>query len=139
MASLSVLMGERSTSQKRMEVKAALAPMGEFESRGMTYLRDGRLSRDKERAWFADQYRHPHESKHTMGEVLDWFDRTGLSFVRGLTGPVPALLHQQRGDSDEVGVVVDDQDDWLCWGHADQPHACFSRLGLSRGNFRFDR
>jgi carbamoyltransferase len=53
------------------------------------YLRGGRLSRDKERAWFADQYRHPHESKHTMGEVLDWFDRTDLSFVRGVPSLTP--------------------------------------------------
>ena len=51
------------------------------------YLRGGRLSRDKESAWFADQYRHPHESKHSMGEVLDWFAGSGVSFVRG----VPSL------------------------------------------------
>ena len=53
------------------------------------YLRGARLSRDKERAWFADQYRHPHESKHTMGEVLDWFDRTDVSFVRGVPSLTP--------------------------------------------------
>ncbi len=54
------------------------------------YLRGGRLSPDKERAWFADQYRHPHESKHTMGEVLDWFDQTGVEFVRGVPSLTPA-------------------------------------------------
>ena len=48
------------------------------------YLRSARLSADKERAWFADQYRHPHESKHTTGELLRWFERNGLDFVRGL-------------------------------------------------------
>jgi carbamoyltransferase len=53
------------------------------------YLRTGRLSRDKERAWFADQYRHPHESKHTLGEVLGWFDRTDLRFVRGVPSLTP--------------------------------------------------
>ncbi|HEX4954099.1 MAG TPA: carbamoyltransferase N-terminal domain-containing protein [Thermoanaerobaculia bacterium] len=51
------------------------------------YLRSTRMSEAKQRAWLADQYRHPHESKHTMGEVLDWFAGTGLSFVRG----VPAV------------------------------------------------
>jgi len=35
----------------------------------------------KSHAWFMDQYRHPHESKHTLGEVLGWFDRCGLDFV----------------------------------------------------------
>ena len=48
------------------------------------YLRSSRLSPDKERAWFADQYQHPHESKHTTGEVLRWFEEAGLGFVRGL-------------------------------------------------------
>jgi len=56
-------------------------------------LRREGLSRDKRRAWFADQYRHPHESKHTMGEVLRWFEETGLRFVRG----VPALRPQDDG------------------------------------------
>jgi carbamoyltransferase len=48
------------------------------------YLRSTRLSEEKERAWFADQYRHPHESKHTVGEVLRWFGKTGLEFVRSI-------------------------------------------------------
>jgi SAM-dependent methyltransferase len=45
------------------------------------------------RAWFADQYRHPHESKHTFDEVLGWFERTGFEFVRG----VPALRPEDDG------------------------------------------
>jgi hypothetical protein len=46
------------------------------------------------RAWFAvDQYRHPHESKHTFGEVAAWFDGAGLEFVRG----VPALRMKDDG------------------------------------------
>jgi SAM-dependent methyltransferase len=48
------------------------------------YLRAQPLGEDKRRAWFADQYQHPHESKHTIGEVLDWFDKGGLEFVRGI-------------------------------------------------------
>jgi SAM-dependent methyltransferase len=47
------------------------------------YLRTD-LGVEKRRAWFADQYQHPHESTHTMGEVLRWFDETGLHFVRGV-------------------------------------------------------
>ena len=31
-----------------------------------------------------DQYKHPHESKHTFGEVLDWFDASGVTFVNGI-------------------------------------------------------
>jgi len=48
------------------------------------YLRKGRISSDKRRAWFEDQYRHPHESTHTVGEVLEWFERMKLEFVRGI-------------------------------------------------------
>jgi carbamoyltransferase len=43
----------------------------------------------KRAAWFADQYRHPHESKHTIGEVLRWFDESGLEFVRGVPSVIP--------------------------------------------------
>jgi len=52
----------------------------------------GRGERDdaKGRAWFFDQYRHPHESKHTTDEVLEWFERTGLEFVRGVPSVSPA-------------------------------------------------
>jgi len=48
-------------------------------------------SHAKRRAWFADQYRHPHESKHTIGEVQRWFEECGLEFVRGMpqVTPVP--------------------------------------------------
>jgi carbamoyltransferase len=48
------------------------------------YLRSTPLSRGKQKAWYADQYHHPHESKHTIGEVLGWFDQCGLDFVRGI-------------------------------------------------------
>ncbi len=48
------------------------------------YLRKEALSTDKRRAWYADQYRHPHESKHTVGEVLEWFAESGVDFVRGV-------------------------------------------------------
>jgi len=45
-------------------------------------LRRSSLSAKQRRAWFADQYCHPHESEHTVGEVIRWFDSTGVDFVR---------------------------------------------------------
>jgi SAM-dependent methyltransferase len=55
------------------------------DGRGQMLDTTGRgLCDDRRRAWFADQYRHPHESKHTFGEVLAWFEHHGLSFVRAL-------------------------------------------------------
>jgi SAM-dependent methyltransferase len=44
------------------------------------------------RAWFADQYCHPHESKHTIGEVIQWFDRTGIEFLRGVPSVTPKVM-----------------------------------------------
>ncbi|MHC4372474.1 MAG: class I SAM-dependent methyltransferase [Planctomycetota bacterium] len=45
-------------------------------------LRSGSLSKAQKKTWFADQYSHPHESKHTIAEVLQWFDHAGVEFVR---------------------------------------------------------
>lgn len=49
-----------------------------------SHLRNSPMSDEKKKAWFADQYLHPHESKHTVGAVLEWFDETGLGVVRGI-------------------------------------------------------
>ncbi len=46
----------------------------------------GELSPDKRRAWVRDQYLHPVERKHTMTEVLEWFEEAGLSFVSSIPG-----------------------------------------------------
>jgi len=54
------------------------------------YLRRSDVGPRKRRAWFMDQYKHPHESKHTMGEVLKWFQRAGFEYVNGI--PKPSLL-----------------------------------------------
>lgn len=42
------------------------------------------LSQGKRRAWFMDQYKNPHESKHTVGQVLGWIETSGLSFVKSV-------------------------------------------------------
>jgi SAM-dependent methyltransferase/uncharacterized protein YbaR (Trm112 family) len=41
-------------------------------------LRGSRLNSGRWAAWFMDQYRHPHESRHSMEEVARWFDRSGI-------------------------------------------------------------
>lgn len=48
------------------------------------YLRERGKKDAKMAAWFADQYQHPHESKHTMGEVLRWFAQTNIQFVNSI-------------------------------------------------------
>ena len=52
-------------------------------------LRRRESSGAKKTAWFADQYQHPHESKHTIGETLGWLREAGLEFVRSIPGTRP--------------------------------------------------
>jgi SAM-dependent methyltransferase len=52
-------------------------------------LRSEDRSTAKKQAWFADQYKHPHESKHTIGETLGWLEKTGLSFVKSIPRSKP--------------------------------------------------
>jgi SAM-dependent methyltransferase len=65
------------------------------------YLRSAPISQAKRRAWFADQYLHPHESKHTIGEVLQWFEQAGLVFVRG----VPSVINREE-DLEATGLFT---------------------------------
>jgi len=48
-------------------------------------------------AWFADQYKHPHESKHTISEVTSWLERSGFRFLKS----VPKIRMFTRFGPDE--------------------------------------
>ncbi len=37
--------------------------------------------RDKVETWYADQYLHPHESVHTVGQTLRWFRSYGIRYL----------------------------------------------------------
>lgn len=47
-------------------------------------LRSKNIGDLRKLTWFMDQYKNPHESKHTIGEVLKWFDQTGFEFVNSI-------------------------------------------------------
>jgi len=47
-------------------------------------LRDKSLSETRRHIWFMDQYKNPHESTHTFGEVLGWFDQSGVEFLNSI-------------------------------------------------------
>lgn len=47
-------------------------------------LRDKKLGEIRKETWFKDQYKHPHESTHTVDEVLRWFKASGLEFVNSI-------------------------------------------------------
>ena len=39
---------------------------------------------EKTESWLADQYYHPHESTHMIGEVLKWFATNGIDYVNSI-------------------------------------------------------
>ena len=53
----------------------------------------GKTQRD---AWFADQYNHPHESKHTINEIMTWLEQTGFAFVKSI--PKARLFESFQSD-----------------------------------------
>lgn len=49
-----------------------------------TRLRLRKFSDVRKDTWFADQYKNPHESKHTIHEVLGWLDEAGFDFISSI-------------------------------------------------------
>lgn len=45
-------------------------------------LRDRASEPARREAWLRDQYRHPEEHRHTVGEVLRWFAANDVEFIR---------------------------------------------------------
>ena len=50
------------------------------------YLRNN-LSDEKKQAWFQDQYDHPLERKHSIDEVMHWFEENDISFLGSIPSP----------------------------------------------------
>jgi carbamoyltransferase len=52
----------------------------------------GKVSAEGKRAaWFQDQYCHPHESCHTIDEVMAWLEENNLDFVNAIPKPTGGL------------------------------------------------
>jgi len=45
-------------------------------------LRDRAHEPERRLAWLRDQYQHPEEHRHTLGEVLRWFRAAGVEYLR---------------------------------------------------------
>jgi hypothetical protein len=58
--------------------------------------------KDKERArgWWNDQYSHPHETSHTIGEVMRWFRKNCVEYYE--TIPTSNLF--DKSDIEITGV-----------------------------------
>lgn len=48
------------------------------------WLRGQKIGDVKTLTWFMDQYKHPHESEHSIGEVIKWFHENGFEFVNSI-------------------------------------------------------
>lgn len=73
-------------------------------------LRDRRNEPARREAWLRDQYQHPEEHRHSVGEVQRWFAQNGVEYVR--TYP-SALL---SSDCEELFASCDDAwvpEQWL--------------------------
>lgn len=68
-----------------MRISRALIRVSGWHARWLDgRLRSGRLGEVRAHRWFMDQYRHPHESVHTFGEVLRWFRQEQVAFVSSI-------------------------------------------------------
>lgn len=47
-------------------------------------LRNKNSDEIRKLTWFKDQYKNPYESRHTFGEILEWFDKTGFEFINSV-------------------------------------------------------
>ncbi len=48
------------------------------------HMRNKNYNKDRKRAWFYDQYKHPHESKHTYSELLNWFETNDFEYLSSI-------------------------------------------------------
>ena len=72
--------GRRPTDTKRLIFRVSGGRFRFLDSR----LRNRDIGEARKQTWFMDQYRHPHESKHTIGEVMRWFERIDFDFVNSI-------------------------------------------------------
>ncbi len=65
----------------RRRAFARFGPTLHFLDRRLT---PGHLNEARWQAWFRDQYQHPHETRHSIDEVLRWFAANSVEFLSSL-------------------------------------------------------
>jgi SAM-dependent methyltransferase len=66
-------------------------------------LRDRRSDPARREAWLRDQYHHPEEHRHTVGQVRSWFRDNDVEYLRTF----PSTLGEEPGD-----LFARADDDW---------------------------
>ena len=62
----------------------------------------------KRQAWFRDQYQHPHETWHTIDEVLTWMTEDGFDFVNSIPKPAVGTVlgaHERLFEARDSGTL----------------------------------
>lgn len=67
------------------------------------HMRRNDVDQGKKEIWFADQYRNPHESWHSVDEVLGWFDTTHVKFLSA----VPSISKNLPGEEAELRLFME--------------------------------
>lgn len=66
-------------------------------------LRDREDEPARREAWLRDQYQHPEEHRHTLGEIQRWFARNGVEYLRAypstVLGEEPGILFAPASDN----------------------------------------
>jgi 2-polyprenyl-3-methyl-5-hydroxy-6-metoxy-1,4-benzoquinol methylase len=66
-------------------------------------LRDRDHEPARREAWIRDQYQHPEEHRHTLGEVQGWFEENGVEYLRtypsAVLGEEPTELFTRAEDN----------------------------------------
>ena len=71
--------GRLSTDLRRIIFRATGDRLAGLDSR-----MGEKISNARKASWFNDQYKNPHESKHTIAEVLGWLQDAGFGFVKSI-------------------------------------------------------
>jgi SAM-dependent methyltransferase len=72
---------------------------------GDPVLADRAAEPERREAWLRDQYRHPEEHRHSLGEVRRWFAENHIDYVRAFP---PALL----GEEEDRPLLDPEPDGW---------------------------
>jgi SAM-dependent methyltransferase len=61
------------------------------------HMRRKDVDQSKKEIWFADQYKNPHESWHSVDGTLKWFDQTGVKFLSGVPAISAGIPEEENG------------------------------------------
>lgn len=73
------------------------------------HMRNRSYNETRKRAWFVDQYKHPHESKHSYDEIIGWFESNGFEFLCSIPkiDSSPFEHHEKLFEPHDKGTRLD--------------------------------